>query len=49
VQPESWSLVKLECPIFRKLGLVEDYTNPHSVFYLPAADFSIYLPPTGIK
>jgi Uncharacterized conserved protein (COG2071) len=48
VQPESWVLEGLDCPLFTKLVAI-DTNNPHSVFYLPVADFSIYLPPKRIK
>jgi hypothetical protein len=49
VQPESWALEELDCPILNKLVPVESTGNPHSVFYLPVADFSIYMPPERIK
>jgi hypothetical protein len=49
VQPESWSLMELDCPLFKRLVPIDDFKNPHSVFYLPTADFSISLPPTRIK
>jgi hypothetical protein len=49
VRPESWSLMELDCPLFKKLVAIDDFENPHSVFYLPSADFSIFLPPTKIK
>jgi hypothetical protein len=49
VQPESWSLMELDCPLFKKLVAIDDFKNPHSVFYLSTADFSISLPPTRIK
>ena len=49
VQPESWALMELDCPLFKKLVPIDDFKNPHSIFYLPTADFSIYLPPRKIK
>lgn len=48
VQPESWVLEELDCPVFRSLVEI-DLNNPHSVFFLPTADFSIYLPPKRIQ
>jgi hypothetical protein len=48
VQPESWTLKELNCPLFTNLVEV-DLNNPHSVFFLPTADFSIYLPPKRIQ
>jgi hypothetical protein len=49
VKPENWSLLELDCPIFQKLVTIENLRKPHSVFYLPTADFSIFLPPRRIK
>jgi len=49
VQPQSWSLLELDCPLFKKLVTIEDLKRPHSIFYLPTADFSIFLPPKRIK
>lgn len=49
VQPESWSLVKLDHPLFNKLVRVDDIRKPHSVFYMPEAEFSIFMPPQRIK
>ena len=49
VQPQSWSLLELDCPLFNKLVTIEDLKRPHSIFYLPTADFSIFLPPKRIK
>ncbi|MFC1905273.1 DUF2071 domain-containing protein [Chloroflexota bacterium] len=49
VQPENWSLLELDCPLFRKLVMIDDLKKPHSIFYLPTADFSIFLPPTRGK
>jgi hypothetical protein len=48
VQPESWILKELTCPLFTNL-VDTDFSNPHSVFFLPTADFSIYLPPKRIQ
>ena len=49
VEPENWYLLELDCPLFQKLVTIEDLRRPHSVFYLPIADFSIFLPPRRIK
>ena len=49
VKPENWSLLELDCPLFQKLVPIDDLTRPQSVFYLPTADFSIFLPPRRIK
>jgi hypothetical protein len=49
VQPESGTLIELDCPLFQRLVAIGDPKHPHSVFYLPAADFSIFLPPKRIK
>jgi hypothetical protein len=49
VEPQSWNLTELDLPLFTNLGVVDELSNPHSVFYLPTADFSIYLPPRTIK
>jgi len=49
VQPESWSLTELDFPLFKKLVAIDDYDNTYSVFYLPVADFSIFLPPARIR
>lgn len=49
VEPESYTLTEFCFPLFTNLGVVDDLLNPHSVFYLTMADFSIYLPPTRIK
>jgi len=49
VEPQSWILAKLDFPLFTNLGVVDEPDNPHSVFFLPMADFSIYLPPRRIK
>ncbi|MDO8577853.1 MAG: DUF2071 domain-containing protein [Dehalococcoidales bacterium] len=49
VQPENWSLTELDFPLLKKLMTIDDFKDTHSVFYLPTADFSIFLPPTRIK
>jgi hypothetical protein len=49
VQPESWRLKGLDCPLVKKLVDIDNIIKPHSVFYLPEADFSIFLPPKRIK
>ena len=49
VDPQSYTLTGLDFPLFTSLGAVDESSNPHSVFFLPKADFSIYLPPTRIK
>jgi uncharacterized protein YqjF (DUF2071 family) len=48
VQPESWALEELDCPLFDKLAAIDNTKIPHSVFYLPEADFTIFLPPKRI-
>jgi len=42
-------LLESDCPLFHVLVTIEDLRRPHSVFYLPTADFSIFLPPRRIK
>jgi len=49
VEPKTYTLTKLAFPLFTHLGAVDELGNPHSVFFLPTADFEIHLPPTGIK
>jgi hypothetical protein len=49
VDPENWTLQKLNVPLFNKLVAVKNIIEPHSVFYLNTADFSIFLPPAKIK
>jgi hypothetical protein len=49
VEPQSWHLTELDFSLFTNLDVVDELSNPHSVFYLPTTDFSIYLPPTRIK
>jgi hypothetical protein len=49
VKPETWMLEELDCPLLNKLLSIDDVKNPHSVFYLPTADFSIYLPSKSIN
>jgi len=49
VEPQSFTLTELDFPLFSNLGVVDDLSNPHSVFFLPTAEFSIYLPPRIIK
>jgi hypothetical protein len=49
VKPEKWSLAQFQCPLFRSLVEIDDLKDPHSVYYLPAADFSISLPPSRIR
>jgi len=49
VEPQSYTLTELEFPLFTNLGVVDELSKPHSVFFLPMADFSIYLPPRRIK
>jgi uncharacterized protein YqjF (DUF2071 family) len=48
VQPESWALEELDCPLFNQLAAIENIKIPHSVFYVPEADFTIFLPPKRI-
>jgi len=49
VEPQSWHLTELDFPLFTNLDVVDELSKPHNVFFLPMADFSIYLPPTRIK
>jgi uncharacterized protein YqjF (DUF2071 family) len=49
VETDSWQLAGMDFPLFNSLGVVYEGDSPHSVFYLPQADFSIYLPPTKIR
>jgi hypothetical protein len=49
VQPESWRLTELDCSLLKELVDIDNIIKPHSVFYLPEADFSIFLPPKRIK
>ena len=49
VEPQSCTLQELNFPLFASMGTVDELDKPHSVFYLPTADFSIYLPPRRIK
>jgi hypothetical protein len=46
---EVWRLKELDFPLFTTLGAVDEPCHPHSVFFLPAADFSIFLPPARIR
>lgn len=48
VQPENWTLKELNCPLLTNLVEI-DLSKSHSVFFLPTADFSIFLPPERIK
>jgi hypothetical protein len=49
VQPESWSLEGLDWPLLKELVDVDNIMKPHSVFFLPESDFSIFLPPQRIQ
>jgi hypothetical protein len=49
VQPIGWRLTELDCPLLNELVDIDNIIKPHSVFYLPEADFSIFLPPKRIK
>lgn len=49
VSPGDGALVSLDFPLLESLGVVAGPESPHSVFWLPEAGFSIYLPPAGIK
>lgn len=49
VEPQDWVLKALDFPLLSELGVVDEPGSPHSVFYLPKAEFSIYLPPKRIK
>lgn len=48
VEPQNWQLTEFDFPLFSDLGVVDESNKPHSVFFLPTADFSIYLPPRKI-
>jgi hypothetical protein len=48
VEPQLWQLTEFDFPLFKNLGVVNELDNPHSIFFLPTADFSIYLPPRKI-
>ena len=49
VEPQSWQLMELDFPLFTDLCVVDELENPHSVFFLPMADFWIFLPPKTIR
>jgi hypothetical protein len=45
IMPQIWQLQQVHFPLLNKLDIVEDIDNPHSVFFLPQADFYIHMPP----
>jgi hypothetical protein len=49
IMPQIWQLQQVNFPLVNELGILEEFDNPHSVFFLPKADFYIYMPPTFIK
>jgi hypothetical protein len=49
IMPQIWQLQQVNLPLFKELGIIEEVDKPHSVLFLPQADFYIYMPPTFIK
>jgi len=49
IMPQIWQLQQIDFPLLSELGIIEEVTKPHSVFFLAQADFSIYMPPTFIN
>ena len=49
VRPQVWVLESISFPPLESMEIVEDASRPHSVFYLPKAEFSIFLPPRKVK
>jgi len=49
IMPQIWQLRQVNFPLLNELSIIEEVNNPHSVFFLPQADFYIYMPPTFIK
>jgi hypothetical protein len=49
VMPQIWQLQQLNFPLLDELDIIKEVENPHSVFFLPQADFYIYMPPTFVK
>jgi hypothetical protein len=47
--PQIWQLQQLNFPLLDELDIIKEVENPHSVFFLPQADFYIYMPPTFVK
>jgi hypothetical protein len=49
IEPRSWRLEELSFPSFAELVVADDITEPHSVFSLPSAEFTINLPPKRVR
>ena len=49
IMPQIWQLQQVNFPSLNTLGITEGIGDPHSVFFLPQADFYIDMPPTLIK
>ena len=49
IKPQVWQLQQIDIPVLSKSGIIEDVAEPHSVFFLEHADFSICMPPSFIK
>jgi uncharacterized protein YqjF (DUF2071 family) len=49
IMPQVWQLQQVDIPVLCESGIVEDVAEPHSVFFLDHADFSINMPPTFLK
>ncbi len=49
IMPQVWQLQQVDFPLLNELGIIEDIDNPYSVFFLPQADFYIYMPPGFIN
>jgi len=49
IMPQVWQLQQADIPVLGESGIIEDVAEPHSVFFLEHADFSIYMPPSFIK
>ena len=49
VVPASWQLDNLNLPLFSSLGIIKETDLPQSVFFLPEADFDIYMPPSIVR
>lgn len=49
VKPKAWALDSISFPLLESMGIIEDAGKPHSVFYLPKTEFSVFLPPREVK
>jgi len=49
IMPQIWQLQQVNFPLLNELGIIKEVENPHSVFFLPQADFYIYMPPNFVK